>query len=125
MKLLEAVKISTRGCSYIILLKLFLQSNTKYLHDLSVCRSHVVLCSVNIFRNWWVLATTAWRVLKLRMEERALIWRTDEHIYCTRRRGQPKRGGLPAWGLGEVLITPHCKIVPFYESFTQKASDLD
>jgi hypothetical protein len=39
--------------------------------------------------------------------------------------GQPKRVGLPAWGLGEVLITPHCKIVSCYESFTQEASDLE
>ena len=24
-------------------------------------------------------------------------------------RGQPTRGGPPAWGLGEVLTTPRCK----------------
>jgi hypothetical protein len=38
-------------------------------------------------------------------------------------RRQPTRGGPPAWGLGEVLTTPHRKNVSRYEPFT-KASDL-
>jgi hypothetical protein len=31
-------------------------------------------------------------------------------------RGQPTRGGPPAWGLGEVLTTPHRKKLPCYET---------
>jgi hypothetical protein len=34
---------------------------------------------------------------------------------------QPTRGGPSAWGLGEVLTTPHRKNVFCYEMFTQKA----
>jgi hypothetical protein len=33
-------------------------------------------------------------------------------------------GGPPAWGLGEVLITPHLKKLPCYETL-HKASDHD
>ena len=61
----------------------------------------------SLLHNKWVPVTTAWRVLGLRMEERT----------------QPKRGGPPAWGLGEVLTTLHRKNVSCYESFI-KASDL-
>ena len=39
------------------------------------------------------------------------------------KRGQPTRGGLPAWGLGELLTTPHPKNVTCYEPFT-KASEI-
>jgi len=34
-------------------------------------------------------------------------------------RGWPTRGGLPAWGLGEMLITPNRKNVSCYEPFTR------
>jgi hypothetical protein len=37
---------------------------------------------------------------------------------------QPTRGGPPAWGLGELLKTPHRKKLPCYE-VDHKASDLD
>jgi len=40
-------------------------------------------------------------------------------------RGQPTRGGPPAWGLDKVLVTPHGKTVSCYELFTKKALDLD
>ena len=33
--------------------------------------------------------------------------------------------GPPAWGLDEVLTTPHRKNVSYYEIFTEKASELD
>ena len=33
-------------------------------------------------------------------------------------RGQPTRGGPPAWGLGEVLTTPHRKNIFCYEMLT-------
>ena len=45
-------------------------------------------------------------------------------IYWIRSRGQPTRDGPPAWGLGEVLTTPHRRNISCYEQFT-KASDLD
>jgi len=34
-------------------------------------------------------------------------------------------GGPPAWGLREVLTTPHRETVSYYEMFIDKASDLD
>jgi len=45
--------------------------------------------------------------------------------YINKQSRTAKRGGPPAWGLGEVLATPHRKNVSCYESFTQKAPDLD
>ena len=46
-----------------------------------------------------------------------------EYIEKNSRR-QPTHGGPQARGLGEVLTTPHCKILSCNEMFTQKASDL-
>jgi len=54
------------------------------------------------FSDKWVPVTTAWRVLRLRMEERPPIWR----IHWISSRGQSTSGGPPAWGLGEVPTTP-------------------
>jgi hypothetical protein len=54
----------------------------------------------------WVPVTTAWRVLRLRMEERPPYM---ERIYWISSRGQSTRGGPPACGLGEVLTTPRRK----------------
>jgi len=67
----------------------------------------------------WVPVTTAWRVLGLRMEERPPIWRVAANILNKQSRTAEKRG-LPAWGLGEVLTTPHCKNTYCYEIFIQK-----
>jgi hypothetical protein len=39
-------------------------------------------------------------------------------------RGRPTRGDPPAWGLGDVLTTPHRKKLSCYESH-KEASDLD
>jgi len=39
-------------------------------------------------------------------------------------RGQPTKGGPPAWELGDVLTT-YRKNVSCYEMFIQKVSDLD
>ena len=36
------------------------------------------------------------------------IWRVAA-IYWINSRGQPTRGGLPTWRLGEILTTLHCK----------------
>ena len=47
-----------------------------------------------------------------------------EGIVLKKQRGQPTGGGSEVWGLGMVLITPHCKIISCYEMFTLKASDL-
>ena len=53
------------------------------------------------------------------MEERPPIWRVAANILNKQPRTADK--GCPsAWGLGEVLTTPHLKNVPSYEMFTQK-----
>jgi hypothetical protein len=36
------------------------------------------------------------------------IWRVAVNI-LNNNRGQPTRGGPPAWGLGEVVTAPYCK----------------
>jgi hypothetical protein len=60
--------------------------------------SLVIICRVK-----WVPVTTAWRVLRLRMEKRPPIRR----VAVNKLNKQPRtRGGPPAWGLGEVLTTP-------------------
>jgi len=55
-----------------------------------------------------VPVATAWRVLRLRMEERPPIWRSAANILNNQSRKDDK-GGPPAWWLGEVLTTPHRK----------------
>jgi len=39
-------------------------------------------------------------------------------------RGQPTRGGPPAWGFGDVLTIPYSKNVSSYGMLTQKALEL-
>jgi hypothetical protein len=56
-----------------------------------------------------VLVTTAWRVLRLRLEERPPIRRVAANI-LNKQSGQPTKGGPPACGLGEVLTSPHRKM---------------
>ena len=72
----------------------------------------------NVASPWmWVPVTTAWRVLRLRMEERPPLWRVAVNKLNKQPRtadgisslGQPTMGGPPAWGLGEVLTTPLLK----------------
>jgi hypothetical protein len=53
--------------------------------------------------------TTAWGVLRLRIEETASRYGGQLRIYWISSRGQPTVGGLPAWGLGGRLTNPHCK----------------
>jgi len=67
----------------------------------------------------------AWRVLRLRMEEWPPIWRIAVNILKSVSHRQPTRGGPPAWGLGEVLTTPHCENVSCYKIFIDTGSDLD
>ena len=56
----------------------------------------------------WVPVTTAWRVLRLRIEERLPIRRVAANKLNTQSRTADE-GGPRAWGLGEVLTTPPCK----------------
>ena len=59
-------------------------------------------------RDKWVPVTTAWRVLRLRMEERPAIWRVAVSILIRQSRTADK-GWSSSLGLGEVLTTPHRK----------------
>ena len=52
----------------------------------------------------------AWRVLRLRIEERPLIRRVAANKLNKQLRTADE-GGPPAWGLGEVLTTPPVKII--------------
>jgi hypothetical protein len=58
------------------------------------------------------------------MEERPPEWKVAADILISSR-GQLRRGGPPAWGLGEVLTIPRRKNLSCYESFTQRAPDVD
>ena len=77
---------------------------------------------VNKLHDKWAPVTTAWRVLRLRMEERPPIWRVAANISNKQLRTADK-GSIPASGLGEVLASPFLKISRCYERF-HKASDL-
>jgi hypothetical protein len=57
----------------------------------------------------------------LLMEKWPLIWRVVAEILNK----LPKRGGPPAWGLREMLTTPHRKNWPCYERIFTFASGLD
>ena len=72
----------------------------------------------------WVPVTTAWRVLRLRIEEWPPIWRVAANM-LEKSRGQPIRGGPPAWGLGEGLTTPPCKTALLRNTHMQDASSGD
>ena len=61
----------------------------------------------------WVPVTTAWRFLRLLMEERPPMWRVAANILKSSR-GQQTRDGPAAWKLGDVL-TSHCKNWPCFE----------
>ena len=62
----------------------------------------------------WVAVTTARRVVGLLKEKRPPIWRR-----------QPTRGGPPAWGLGEVLTTPHLKNYDVTQHFSRNRNWTD
>ena len=56
----------------------------------------------------WVPVTTAWRVLRLRMEERPPIWRVAASKLNKQSRTADKVWSS-AWRLGEALTTPSCE----------------
>jgi hypothetical protein len=64
---------------------------------------------VPILSQLGISVITAWRVLRLRMEERPLIWRVAANIFNKQSRTADKEWSFSAWGLGELLTTPHCK----------------
>jgi hypothetical protein len=70
------------------------------------------------------LVTTAWRVLRLRMEETPYSFGVQLRIYSINSCGQPTSGGPPALGLGVGLTTPRLKKQACYEN-SQETSDLD
>ena len=49
---------------------------------------------------------------------------TASNIYLIRSRGQPTIGGPSAWGLGEVLTTPHRKKY-LVAKYSHRAQDRD
>ena len=58
------------------------------------------------------------------MKERPPVWRVADNILNNQSQ-TATRGGPPAWGLCEVLVTPGSKSVQSYDTFTDKALDLD
>jgi hypothetical protein len=61
--------------------------------------------------------TTAWRVLKLRVEEPTPKLRVAANI-LNKQLQTAYKGWSSSLGLGKVLTTPHNKIMPCYEPFT-------
>jgi hypothetical protein len=78
---------------------------------------------INVSREKWVPVTTAWRVLRLRMEERPPIWRVAANVLTKQSRTDDK-GWSFSLGTGRgAYISP--SNISRCEMFTQKASDLD
>jgi hypothetical protein len=69
------------------------------------------------------LCHQAWRVRRLRMEERPLVWKTAANILIKQSRTADK-GWSFSLGFGKVLAVHHCENVSCYELFLQ-ASALD
>jgi hypothetical protein len=88
----------------------------------ATCPAHLILLDTPE-QYWWVPVTTAWRFLRLRMEELSPIWRVVANILNKQSRTSDK-GCSSSLGLGEVLTTPHLKNWMCYETWTL-ASDLD
>jgi hypothetical protein len=73
----------------------------------------------------WVPVTTAWRVLRLRMEERPPMWREAANILNKQSRTADKGWScsLDGWANGHQLLA--MKMCIWYEIFANKASDMD
>jgi hypothetical protein len=65
------------------------------------------------------LVTTSWRVLRLRLEETPSSFGGKLRIYWIRSRGQPTRGGPPAWEMGVGLTTPHRRKISLLQKTTR------
>jgi hypothetical protein len=63
--------------------------------------------------------TTAWRVLRLRMEETPSSFGGQLRIYWISSRGKRKRGGHPSWGLCVGLTTAHPKRIMLLWEFSR------
>jgi len=72
----------------------------------------------------WIPVTTAWRVLRLRIEERPPICRVAANK-LNMQSWTADKGGLPAWGLAEVLTTPPCKTARLRNTHMQDVSSED
>jgi hypothetical protein len=68
----------------------------------------MILLPIILNSGKWVPVTKAWRVLRLRMEERPSLWRVATCI-LNRQSGQPTRSSPAAWRFDEVLTTPDRK----------------
>jgi len=62
----------------------------------------------------WVPVTTAWHVLRLRMEERPQIWKVAVNTLNKQSRTAEK-DGTPTKGLGGLRKTPHRKNLSCYK----------
>ena len=70
-------------------------------------------------RDKWVPVTTACSVPRLGMKGWPQIWRVVANI-LNKQLPTADMGWSSSLGVGEVLTTPHRKIVSCYESFTKK-----
>jgi len=87
------------------------------MHAICDKRNYILQRTLN--RDKWVALTTAWRVLRLRMKEQSPVRRVAANV-LNKQSLTADKGGPPAWGLGEVLTTPHRKYATCYEMFTTK-----
>jgi hypothetical protein len=79
----------------------------------SRCIVHLVSITVPKPRDKCVPVTTAWRVLRLRTEERPSVWRVAANIL-----NKLSRTADTGWS-SSLLTTPHRKNVYCYEIFIQ------
>jgi hypothetical protein len=76
-----------------------------------------------VYHNKCVPVTTAWRVLRLRMKKRPLLWRVAEKSLNKQSRTADKEWSS-SLGIGRGVTTPQRKNLSCYESFT-RAPELD
>ena len=71
---------------------------------------------VIIFHGKLVYVNLDWRVIRFRKKERSPISMIDANILNKQSQTTDEGRSPPAWGLGEVLTTPHRKNWPCYET---------
>jgi hypothetical protein len=74
-------------------------------------------------RDMWGPVTTAWRILRLRIEEQPPVWKVAANVLNKQSRTADKKWSS-SLGVGRDT-TPHRRNVSCYETFTEKASDPD